>query len=86
MKLYELRPVDEGLRKDDNPWDPWYDYKAFGFVVRAETEGTARAIAQENAGDEGRHHTPWLHAKYSTCTELTADGKEGLIICDFAQA
>ena len=36
MRLWLLRP-QEGLIEGDNPWDPWYD-KAFGFVVRAETE------------------------------------------------
>lgn len=36
MKLWLLRPV-VGLDENDNPWWPWYD-KAFGFVVRAETE------------------------------------------------
>ncbi len=46
MKLWILRPV-----KDDNLWDPWYD-KAFGFIVAAETEEAARALAQSKGGDE----------------------------------
>jgi hypothetical protein len=50
MKLWLLRPVDN-LPDDANPWEPWYD-KAFGFVVRAETEEGARRLATEEAGDE----------------------------------
>jgi hypothetical protein len=50
MTLWLLRPV-ENLPIDDNPWDPWYD-KAFGFVILAETEADARALADKNAGDE----------------------------------
>ena len=52
MKLWLLRPVD-GLAKNDNPWEPWYD-KAFCFVVRAETDTEARDMAHAEAGDENR--------------------------------
>ncbi len=74
MKLWILTPV-KGLDKKDNPWEPWYD-KAFGFVVRAETEEEAREFAHSNAGDENRGESlstkttntdqPWKDAKYST--------------------
>ena len=94
MKLFLLRPV-EGLPKGDNPWDPWYD-KAFGFVIRAETEARAREFAHEQSGDEvdtmflGRKvsdtNTPWLNSKYSTCVELSPEGNEEVIIRDFASA
>lgn len=87
MKLWLLRPIaGHGL------WEPWYD-KAFGFVVRAETEKEARAIAQANGGDETRgdvgyeRSVPvWTDPIHSTCVELTADGEEGLVIMDFAAA
>ena len=91
MKLWLLRPV-EGL--PDDPWEPWYD-KAFGFVVRAETEQRAREIANENGGDEiGEPHyiklrhgiDPWLDSTLSTCVELKSDGVEEMIIKDFASA
>lgn len=87
MKLFLLRP--KKLIKD-NPWDPWYD-KSFGFVVRAKTEIQARKMAHEKAGDENsggwgtvkyKTKTPWLDEKYSTCTELIADGPKKLIIRD----
>jgi len=100
MKLWELRPLDKYRERDDpgrrdqlNPWDPWYN-KAFGFIVRAETEERAREIANENAGDENNEwigidkpiKTPWLHPQYSTCDELIPDGMEGLIVRDFHAA
>lgn len=87
MKLWLLRPVE-----GDHHWEPWYS-KAFGFVVRAETEEDARKIADRNGGnetsteyseDQSRH--PWLDAEHSTCNELTQDGSEGMIIEDFASA
>ena len=94
MKLWLLRPVD-GLKKNDNPWEPWYD-KAFGFVVRAETEEEARALAHADAGDENRDtfmgskvadtNQPWMNAQYSTCVELLPEGAAGVVMKDFAGA
>lgn len=88
MKLWLLRPVDV-LPDSDNPWSPWYD-KVFGFVVRAETEDTARLIAHEHSGNETGHYgkvfDPWLSEKYSTCVELSPDGNQEMIICDFRSA
>lgn len=67
-------------------WNPWYD-KCFGFVIRAETEQRAREIADADAGDENREENhPWLDPEQSTCTELTAEGKEEQIIKDFNAA
>ena len=37
MRLWILRPIDEAAGQ----WSPWFD-KAFGFVMRAETEEAAR--------------------------------------------
>jgi hypothetical protein len=92
MKLWILRPIE---KDGDNPWNPWYD-KAFGFVVRAETEEDARAMANADAGDENRGEfmgskiadtkTPWLDPKYSTCEPLTADGSAGVMMQDFKSA
>ena len=88
MKLWLLRPV-ENLPEGDDPWEPWYD-KAFGFVVRAETEDEARSLAHANAGDEKRNRRssrqPWLDAKYSTCAELTAEGAAEMVIRDIQYA
>lgn len=86
MKLYLLKPI-ENLEIDF--WDPWYD-KAFGFVVRAETEFEARNIANDNCGDEDRTflegNSPWLSAEFSKCTELSADGKSEMILRDLHSA
>jgi hypothetical protein len=90
MKLWLLRPVEE-LPQDKNPWDPWYD-KAFGFVVRAETEQDARNLVvgdlnnqwDGECGNEGK--PAWLNPKLSTCVELLQEGEPGLIIKDFASA
>lgn len=90
MKLWLLKP------KDDNyvAWNPWYD-KAFGFVVRAETEERARQLANDKGGDEvGKisnttYRTggdPWLDPKQSTCEELTTDGDEEVVLEDYASA
>lgn len=90
MRLWLISPV-ERLDKNDNPWKPWYD-KAFGFVVRAETEEEARDFAHDEAGDEnlGGKTTnttqPWKDARYSTCTELLPDGEAGVVMQDFASA
>ncbi len=75
MKLWLLRPVDD--------WEPWYD-KAFGFVVRAETEGRARELASADAGNEGAG--VWLNADETTCEELSDDGPEAVVIQDFKSA
>lgn len=72
MKLWLL------CRHEDEPtWDV-----ADGFVVRAETEEQARAIAAKRAGDEGSQ--VWLrYSAGSTCEELTADGEPGIILRDY---
>lgn len=95
MKLWLIRPKTDGLTDADNPWEPWFD-KAFGFVVRADTEEQARQLAHEDAGDENRGeffsrktantNEPWLDAKYSTCEELTPDGEAGVVMQDFHAA
>jgi len=81
MKLWLLKYIN-GLPIDDDPWEPWYD-KNFGFVIRAETEHSARKIASGEHGAEDAK--AWTEDKYSTCEELTPNGEEGSIICDFAR-
>jgi hypothetical protein len=48
MKLWLLRP-----KEGRSHWEPWYD-KAFGFVVRANSETEARKLASGDAGVGGR--------------------------------
>lgn len=59
MNLYLLRPRDE----HHGPWEPWFD-KVFGFVVRADTEAEARAVADTHGGDENDEGHPWLDAAW----------------------
>ena len=95
MKLFLLKPIH---KKGDDPWSPWYD-KAFGFVIRAESEEQARALAQANGGDEVRqpylypdppadYNIPWNDATYSTCELLysKAKGSEEILMRDHRAA
>lgn len=82
MKLWLLRPID-----GDALWEPWYD-KAFGFVVRAETEADARALALTESGEEtfallsaDPDRPAWTSA-HSTCVELLPDGEPGIVLRD----
>lgn len=79
MRLWLLRPVGNWYSTPPAAWNPWYD-KTFGFVVRAETEQQARAIASKESSDEGCN--AWLDVWQSDCIELTTDGDEGVVIQD----
>ena len=92
MKLWLLKPrqkwwdtIAEDTVKEESPWYPWFDCN-FGFVIRAEDETTARAIAQTNAADEcknERHQKTilaWADEKYSTCEELLPKGEVKVIL------
>lgn len=91
-KIWLLQPINPNA----GPWSPWYD-KAFGFVVRADTEAEARAIADRNGGDEcggyvrweepmKRAHQPWLDPTLASCVELTGEGESEVVLRDFASA
>ena len=91
MRLWILEPCEEfkeeNRMQDDprNPWSPWYN-KAFGCVVRAETEQQARELVQEWSGetDEGQGRE-WIDPNFSTCQELTSRGESGIILADVRQ-
>lgn len=88
MKLWILRPRPDLPKGFKNPWDPWYD-KAFGFVIRAETEAEAREYASNRhvTGDEASEYSEvWLSPDYTYCLELEIEGKVGVIIRDFRSA
>ena len=92
MKLWLLRHI-----AGRPEWEPWYD-RAFGHVVRAETEQQARELAAEAAGAEApwdwdrdplgkkRKHNPWLDAAASTCVELTTGGAAEVVMTDLHSA
>jgi hypothetical protein len=79
MRLWFLRPLN-----DESPdWTPWYD-KAFRFVVRAESEAKARAIAANECGIEGGE--VWLDSEKTVCQGITHEGKQGCIVRHLASA
>jgi len=51
------------------------------FVIRAESEAAARAVAAANCGDEGSRE--WLDPERSTCELLEPDGPDGVMLRDF---
>ena len=55
-----------------------------GFVIRAESEAAARAVAAANCGDEGPDQ--WTDPTLSTCELVESDGPEGVILRDFWEA
>lgn len=91
MKLWLLRPIEnEHIDYVSQPINFGYDC-TFGFVIRAETEQDARAIAQENGswetsiwvnGSRSQVYPAWTDPTLSTCVELTADGESGVVIED----
>lgn len=89
MKLWILRPIHNDDPRAESPWRPWYD-RAFGFIVRAETETEARMLpdASEETGDECNRSfgNPWLDPVLTTCVELNAGGVAGIVMVDFRSA
>jgi hypothetical protein len=77
--LWIIRPIGVSA----GHWEPWYD-KSFGFVVVADTEEEARALASDYAGDEGS--AVWLDDTETSCEVLDDDGEPRVVIRDFASA
>jgi hypothetical protein len=89
MKLWLLRPIEKFVSKwgdirniENNPWVKTYDM-SFGFVICAQSEERARAIAEKNAGLETEK--AWIDPKWSTCVELKPEmfEKEEIVMMDF---
>ena len=89
MKLWILEPHKEDGEGKVGPWECWYD-KAFGFVVRAESEKRARELAEAKAGDESSEWegagAVWQNSKYTSCVKLTDSGEEGIVIHHYKSA
>lgn len=90
MKLWLLKPR---IDRPDNP-DPWSQWwcRAWGFVVRANTEKEARTIAQAGAEESGGLDVscegalkPWIKKKYVDCVEVSTEGKSQVILQHFEQ-
>ena len=85
MRLWNLFP-SETVDGRASQWSPWYN-KAFGFVIRAETEKQARQIATDNSGGESHGGVyPWMDERYSICEELTQNGVSELVLRDYRSA
>jgi hypothetical protein len=61
-----------------------------GFVIRADTEESAREMAESKTIDEFVYDdisvNPWLNPNHTICIELTIDGDSMVIIRDFYNA
>jgi hypothetical protein len=82
MKLWLLKAheIDDFM---ESPWSPVWD-TAQGFVIRAKTEQDARRLANKHGGDENlADRNVWLDPNFTTCTELTLIGEEGIVLRDF---
>jgi hypothetical protein len=69
MKLWIVDRPDDGVNYDE----------AAGFVVAAPTEAIARALAADQAGEEGK--TVWVTT--ARCEPLEAGTEARVIISDF---
>jgi hypothetical protein len=96
MKLW-LITARKDLDENNDPWKPKYS-KAFGFVVRAETEKDARnSLDIDNIGEECYSEydsdgvytmevcsfNPWLDSDFSDCKELFNEGISEIILRSF---
>lgn len=73
MRLWLLRATGD---------TPSYDYYD-AFVVRAETETEARALAQAKGGDEARDGDFWTDPAKSACEMMSMGGTAGIVIGSF---
>ena len=86
MKIWKLQPI-KGLKGDK---DVFNCDCATGFIIRAETEEAARALAQVSGGDETwaweGEKMIWTDSEYVECKEVTAEGKMEVIMRDYWEA
>ncbi len=83
MKLWILRPIDEKTILDASNPDSrrWSWDCAWGFVVRARDEQSARKHAADECGDEGEG--AWLDPGLTSCVPLAGKGAAGVVMKDF---
>jgi len=85
MNLWLLQPVDAvAARKNTfggSEVKRWTWDCAYGFVVRAESEESARKLAAIEAGDEERD--AWTNPALSTCEVLDPNGEADVVMRDF---
>ncbi len=85
MNLWLLQPIDPVAARRvghaGGDMKRWTWDCAYGFVVRAENEEAARALAADEAGDEGGD--AWSDPKFTTCERLEDNGEAEVVIRDF---
>lgn len=82
MKLWLLKPLVDGAFALELVRFPYDLYE--GFVIRAETEDEARALAhQQTLGNEGEISGVWLDRTQTDCIELTPHGDPCVILSDY---
>ncbi|OWV29802.1 hypothetical protein JI62_10080 [Halomonas campaniensis] len=81
MKIFILNLVQ--------PFNPGHDVTQ-GMLIRAESEGDARAMADqktcaeyENNGDWRPRRRPWIDTRLTSCAEMTSEGAAGIIMVDY---
>jgi hypothetical protein len=92
MQLWILQPQLSVLEREAHPWTPPFD-KTLGVLVRAGSEVEARQLAQSKAGNEGQGvysrlglaedemaEEVWLKPEWTSCDQLTAEGKSEVIM------
>ena len=98
MQLWLLRPRDDVLARETNPWRPPWD-KVHALVVRAPDATRARALAQAASGHEGQGvyvafglsedevvADVWLRPTFTHCVRLVPEGEPGVIVVDRREA
>ena len=77
MKVYLLQERDGNKISTDIGTYDTYD----GFVIRAKDEASARKLAM---GEEfGTHAKDWMSVVIVSCTEITSEGKEEILLGSF---
>ena len=78
MKIYKLKVEWESIFPNSNSFAYYDSY--YGKVIRAKSEKSARKLANENTGDEGKI---WEDTNKVSCKIITVNGDEEIILIDF---
>src|SRR5947209_5842427 len=79
-RLWLLKPLDAIVTACDSAWCSPADC-CWAFVIRAESEGAARQLAQAAGQGEVRPDLrTWLDPRLTSCVELSGDGAPEIIL------
>ncbi len=81
MKIFILKLIQ--------PFNAGHDVTQ-GMLIRAESEGDARAMADqktrveyEDNGDWRPRHRPWIDTRLTSCAEMTSEGAAEIVMMDY---